>query len=61
MTKDKDILLPLNKLLEANDRLDAAITETRKLWPTATGNRCWIDQMREPTKLLADHRLKANG
>jgi hypothetical protein len=59
MTKDKDILLPLNKLLEANDRLDAAITETRKLWPTAT--RCWIDQTVEPTKLLADHRLKANG
>ncbi len=52
----RDVLTPLNKLLEANDRLANAILGTRSIWPTV--EKCWIDQMDEPTKLLADHRLK---
>lgn len=59
MARDKEILLPLNQLLEANDRLAAAIQGTKQVWPYVS--KCWIDQMSEPTKLLADHRLKANG
>jgi hypothetical protein len=53
------ILIPLNKLLEANDRLASAIQATEKHWSHV--RQCWIDQMSEPTKLLADHRLKPNG
>jgi hypothetical protein len=53
---DKKILDPLNKLLEANDRLAIAIQGTKCHWPYVS--QCWIDQMSEPTKLLADHRLK---
>jgi hypothetical protein len=55
MDNDKALLLPLNKLLEANDRLAAALNATEKQWPYVT--QCWIDQMSEPTKLLSDHRL----
>jgi hypothetical protein len=54
----KDVLMPLNQALEANDRLENAITATEKHWPYVTD--CWIDQMSEPTKLLAKHRIK-NG
>jgi hypothetical protein len=59
MVNDKALLLPLNKLLEANDRLAAALNKTEKQWPYVS--KCWIDQMSEPTKLLADHRLKPDG
>jgi hypothetical protein len=55
----RELLLPLNALLEANDRLNAAITATRKRWDVPA--RCWIDQISEPTKLLADHRLKGKS
>jgi hypothetical protein len=54
----KAILEPLNTLLEANDRLATALHGTRGHWPYVS--KCWIDEMSEPTKLLADHRLK-NG
>jgi hypothetical protein len=53
---NRRILAPLNKLLEANDRLAAALNATEKQWPYVS--RCWIDKMSEPTKLLANHRLK---
>ena len=53
--KEKKIIAPLNKLLEANDRLAAALNATEKQWPYVS--RCWIDQMSEPTLLLAKHRL----
>lgn len=56
MQEDKRILDPLNKLLEANDRLAQAINGTKKIWPYVS--RCWIDEMSEPTALLAKHRLK---
>jgi hypothetical protein len=55
MAKDKNFLTSLNKLLAANDRLNNAIVETRKMWPSVT--RCWIDQVTEPTKLLEHHKL----
>lgn len=55
MDRNKELLLPLNKLLEANDRLANAINKTENQWPYVT--KCWIDQMSEPTKLLAKHRL----
>jgi hypothetical protein len=55
----KELLLPLNKLLEANDRLAAALDATKKHWPYVS--KCWVDQMSEPTKLLADYRIKADG
>jgi hypothetical protein len=54
----KDVLLPLNQALEAKDRLANALEVTEKHWPYVT--QCWIDQMSEPTLLLAKHRLK-NG
>ena len=54
--KDKDILVPLNKLLEANDRLAGAINKTRDTWPYVS--ECWIDQMSEPTVDLAKRRLR---
>jgi hypothetical protein len=53
---DKAVLEPLNKLLEANDRLASAIQGTKQIWPYVS--KCWIDGMSEPTKLLSDHRLK---
>jgi hypothetical protein len=53
---DKTVLEPLNKLLEANDRLHSAIHSTREIWPHVSP--CWIDGLGEPTKLLQDHRLK---
>jgi hypothetical protein len=53
---DRTVLEPLNKLLEANDRLHSAIHSTRDFWPYVT--QCWIDGVTEPTKLLCDHRLK---
>ena len=56
--KDRDILVPLNKLLEANDRLAVAINMTRGAWPYVS--ECWIDQMSEPTVKLRKHRLKPN-
>jgi hypothetical protein len=52
---NRKLLEPLNKLLEANDRLATAISATKAHWPHVT--HCWIDQL-EPTKLLEDHRLK---
>jgi hypothetical protein len=52
---DETVLKPLNRLLEANDRLDNAIHGTKQIWPYVS--RCWIDGMSEPTKLLQDHRL----
>jgi hypothetical protein len=52
----KEVILPLNKLLEANDRLSNALQGTADFWPYVA--QCWIDQLGEPTKLLADHRLK---
>jgi hypothetical protein len=52
---NRKILEPLNKLMEANDRLEAAVNATRKHWSYV--EQCWIDQL-EPTKLLEDHRLK---
>jgi GT2 family glycosyltransferase len=55
-TMAKSVLEPLNKLLEANDRLGNAIHGTKQIWPYV--DKCWIDRMGEPTKLLADHRLK---
>jgi hypothetical protein len=56
MEHEKKILITLNKLLEANDRLAQAIEATRNHWPHV--EKCWIDQTIEPTKLLEDHRLK---
>ncbi len=56
---DKSLLLPLNKLLEANDRLNAALDKTTEMWKTAA-DKCWIDQMNEPTPLLEKHRIR-NG
>jgi len=50
------LLLSLNALLEANEKLNTAIDNTRKAWRMP--EQCWIDQMSEPTKLLADYRLK---
>lgn len=58
MDRNKELLLPLNKLLEANDRLANAINATKQHWPYVT--QCWIDQMSEPTPLLAKHSL-GNG
>jgi hypothetical protein len=55
----KDILTPLNKLLEANDKLAAALNKTQQQWPYVS--KCWIDQMSEPTELLAKHRLKTQN
>ena len=54
--KDKEILVPLNKLLEANDRLAGAINMTRDTWPYVS--ECWIDQMSEPTVALRKYRLR---
>jgi hypothetical protein len=54
-----DLIRPLNVLLEANDRLNAAIDKTRRAW--LGPDKCWIDRMNEPTKLLADHRLKGKS
>lgn len=59
MDRNRELLLPLNKLLEANDKLAEALNKTEKQWPYVT--HCWIDQMSEPTKLLAKHRLKSDG
>lgn len=56
---DKDLLLPLNKLLQANDRLANAIQGTKKVWPYVS--QCWIDQMSEPTVDLAKHRVGKKG
>ena len=54
---DRDkILLPINKLLEANDKLMEAIDDSRQYWPYVS--KCWIDELSEPTKDLAEHRLK---
>jgi hypothetical protein len=55
---DNQIIVDLNKLLEANDRLEAALNATVRLWPHTP--QCWIDQLREPTALLEKHRIK-NG
>jgi hypothetical protein len=55
---DNHIIVALNKLLEANDRLEAALNATVSQWPHTP--QCWIDQLREPTPLLEKHRLK-NG
>jgi hypothetical protein len=59
--ENKKLLLPLNQLLEANDRLFAALHATEQHWPHV--KQCWIDQLSEPTKLLEDHRVKdvSNG
>jgi hypothetical protein len=57
-TPEGKILVDLNKLLEANDRLDVALDNTMRVWPTTP--KCWIDQINEPTLLLEKHRLK-NG
>jgi hypothetical protein len=54
----KDLIIPLNKLLEAKDRLANALAMTEQAWPYA--HQCWIDQLneyQEPTKLLNDHRI----
>jgi hypothetical protein len=56
MANEKKILIPLNELLKANDRLESAIEATRLHWSHV--QQCWIDQMGEPTKLLEDHRIK---
>jgi hypothetical protein len=56
MANEKKILIPLNELLKANDRLESAIEATRKHWPHV--EKCWIDHVIEPTKLLEDHRIK---
>jgi hypothetical protein len=53
---DKEILIPLNSLLEANDRLDAALDATVKTWPTTP--KCWIDHVNEPTPMLEKHRIR---
>lgn len=58
--RDRNILMPLNALLAANDRLEEAIKRTEKQWPHSA-NPCWIDQLNEPTVLLAKHRLKPCG
>jgi hypothetical protein len=54
--KDKKIVTGLNRLLEANDRLDAALDATVRLWPFAP--KCWIDKISEPTPLLEKHRIR---
>jgi hypothetical protein len=54
--KDKKIVTGLNKLLEANDRLDSAIDATRKHWERIP--KCWIDKTLEPTPLLEKHRIR---
>lgn len=55
---DRQILIPLNRLLEANDKLATAINGTKKIWPYVS--KCWIDEMSEPTVELAKHRLRGN-
>jgi hypothetical protein len=54
---DKNLLFPLNKLLEANDRLEAALDNTAEMWKTGP-DKCWIDQINEPTPLLEKHRIR---
>ena len=54
----KNILLGLNKMLEANDRLHAALDATKINWDRYKETCCWVDMISEPTKLLADHRLE---
>lgn len=55
---NKELLLTLNSMLAANDRLASALDATVQQWPYVS--HCWIDQMSEPTKLLAEHRVKPN-
>lgn len=57
--RDKDILMSLNRLLAANDRLAEALNGTERQWPYVSN--CWIDQLSEPTPLLAKHRVKRCG
>jgi hypothetical protein len=52
---DTKLLAPLAALLKANGRLVDAIDGTRQFW--AWGDRCWIDQISEPTKLLKEHKI----
>jgi hypothetical protein len=53
---NKVIISGLNKLLEANDRLDAALDATVRVWPVTP--QCWIDKISEPTPLLEKHRIR---
>jgi hypothetical protein len=53
---DNQIIIDLNKLLEANDRLNNAIDETREHWKRVP--KCWIDRALEPTPLLEKHRVR---
>ena len=46
----------IDDLKKAKLKLMVAINETVASWPEVT--RCWIDQINEPTALLAKHRLK---
>jgi hypothetical protein len=55
----KDLVVPLNRLLAAKDRLANALAMTEQAWPYT--HQCWIDQLNdldEPTHLLEKHSLK---
>jgi hypothetical protein len=52
---DSKLLPSLNALLEANDKLLDAIDATREAWDLP--EKCWIDQLVEPTLLLEHHKL----
>jgi hypothetical protein len=52
---DKQLLEPLAELIRANGRLSDAIANTRRFWSVV--DLCWIDQLKEPTKLLQNHKI----
>jgi hypothetical protein len=54
--QETELLPTLNLLLEANDKLNNAIDATREAWNMP--ERCWIDQLTEPTPLLNKHKLR---
>jgi hypothetical protein len=52
---DQKLTNVLDKLKSANLRLRVAMDGTVQNWPNTV--KCWIDQISEPTTLLAKHRL----
>jgi hypothetical protein len=50
-----DILIPLLDLLAANQKLHIVLDHTTDMWFWT--DKCWIDQLNEPTIDLQKHRL----